>query len=213
MLPSPMLPPDSDETRDRLIDAAVNVFAEHGYEAATVRMICERAGVRNIGAVNYYFQGKDRLYMEAVQRAVGGCTSRMVVPVRGPEVTAEQQLREFIRGMLTAMLESPKASRILWMRELACPTEACAEAVRKSINPMARLLQDVLSEMTPEMPVEQRWMSGFSIVGQCLYYSQNQTVIEVLVGPEIAAHMTAERLAGHIADFSLTALRHRKEWQ
>ena len=38
--------------------------AEVGFNAASVRAICERAGVKNIGAINYYFGGKENLYAE-----------------------------------------------------------------------------------------------------------------------------------------------------
>jgi AcrR family transcriptional regulator len=57
-----------DDTQQRLLEAAGQVFAERGYEAATVREICQRADV-NIAAVNYYFRDKERLYIEAVKSA------------------------------------------------------------------------------------------------------------------------------------------------
>ena len=53
-----------------MLQAAVEVFSEVGYEAATVRQLCERAGAKNIAAVNYYFGGKEKLYAEAVGMAL-----------------------------------------------------------------------------------------------------------------------------------------------
>jgi AcrR family transcriptional regulator len=44
-------------TRERLLEAAGHVFAEHGYHATTVREIVKRSGA-NIAAVNYHFGGK-----------------------------------------------------------------------------------------------------------------------------------------------------------
>lgn len=49
------------ETRRRLLDAASDVFAEQGFEKATVREICERAKA-NVAAVNYHFRSKRELY-------------------------------------------------------------------------------------------------------------------------------------------------------
>ena len=57
-----------DETRQRLLDTAGEVFAEKGFQAATVRQICGMAGV-NIAAINYHFGDKERLYIEAVKHA------------------------------------------------------------------------------------------------------------------------------------------------
>ena len=59
---------DADDPRDRLLLAAGQAFAEHGYEAATVRDIFLEAGV-NVAAVNYYFGDKRRLYIESVKHA------------------------------------------------------------------------------------------------------------------------------------------------
>ena len=45
---------------NRLIEAGIDVFGEHSYEAATTRMIAKKAGV-NIAAIPYYFNGKEDL--------------------------------------------------------------------------------------------------------------------------------------------------------
>ena len=50
----PALP---DGTRNKLLDSAGRVFADFGYQGATVREICARAGV-NVALVNYHFGDK-----------------------------------------------------------------------------------------------------------------------------------------------------------
>jgi len=50
-----------DETRRRIIDAAIKLFGERGYEGASTRDIARLAGV-NAPALQYYFNGKEGLY-------------------------------------------------------------------------------------------------------------------------------------------------------
>ncbi len=63
----PALP---DGTRAKLLDSAGQVFADSGYQAATVREICARAGV-NIALINYHFGDKLELYTEVLRHRSG----------------------------------------------------------------------------------------------------------------------------------------------
>jgi len=58
-----------DSARERILDAAEVVFAQQGYDAATMRAITQAAGA-NIASVNYYFGSKDGLFIETVRRRV-----------------------------------------------------------------------------------------------------------------------------------------------
>ena len=54
------------ETQTRILDAAEELFLQHGFEGASMRMLTTRAGV-NLAAINYHFGSKDAL-IEAVLR-------------------------------------------------------------------------------------------------------------------------------------------------
>jgi AcrR family transcriptional regulator len=55
------------ETRNRILDAAEELFVEHGLDATSMRMITSKAGV-NLAAVNYHFGSKGSLIQEVFQR-------------------------------------------------------------------------------------------------------------------------------------------------
>ena len=50
-----------DETRLRIIEAAIELFGEYGFEGASTRDIAARAGV-NAPALQYYFENKEGVY-------------------------------------------------------------------------------------------------------------------------------------------------------
>jgi AcrR family transcriptional regulator len=58
----------SDETRSRILEAALSVFRERGFEKATMREIAAAAGVA-VGAAYYYFDSKDALVLAFYERA------------------------------------------------------------------------------------------------------------------------------------------------
>jgi AcrR family transcriptional regulator len=55
-----------EETKDRIIQAAIALFADKGYEQTSTRDIAARAGV-NAPALQYYFHGKDGLYLACAE--------------------------------------------------------------------------------------------------------------------------------------------------
>lgn len=62
--------------RDRVIGAAVELFAEHGVQGTSLRMIAERVGVGK-GAVYFQFQSKDEIVLAAL-RPVFGDIARVI---------------------------------------------------------------------------------------------------------------------------------------
>src|SRR5580704_15709763 len=86
-------------SRAKLLDAAGTVFAEFGYQGATVREICARAGV-NIALVNYYFGDKLELYSEVLRHSIGAAENGIVQMAIRSAAPPEQALRELIFAML-----------------------------------------------------------------------------------------------------------------
>ncbi len=58
------------DTRERILDHAERLFAEHGYDRASLRAITEAAEV-NLAAVHYHFGSKEHLLEAVFQRRIG----------------------------------------------------------------------------------------------------------------------------------------------
>jgi AcrR family transcriptional regulator len=198
----------NDDTRERLLQAAGELFAEKGFEGATVREICQRAGAGNIAAVNYYFRDKEHLYIEAVKSACLRQAENFPFPDWPAGTAAEVKLRDFIGVLLNRMLghDSCPWARGLFMRELAHPTAACTEFVQSVVRPNAELLTRILSELLPEVPERKRRLIAFSIVGQCFFHRFAEPIVAQLVGEEEFRSYDSALLAEHIAEFSFAAL-------
>jgi len=89
------MPSGSEQTRTRLLEAAREVFAAHGFQGATVREICRRAEA-NVAAVNYHFGSKDELLAEALN-----FNALKALQAAHPGATPEVRLRLFIRDFMS----------------------------------------------------------------------------------------------------------------
>lgn len=198
-----------DGTRQRLIEAAETIFAEKGFKDANVREICVRAGA-NIAAVNYHFGGKDHLYIETVRHAYQSLSAAVPMPEWPDPTPPETRLHDFIKTFLHRLLRNPNASgpMMLIMREVSEPTEACREFVEGHVRPMHQTLHRILNDLVPSSTsLAQRNLLSGSIIGQCLHYHHSRWIMPLLLGEREASSMDVDRLADHICQFSLAALK------
>lgn len=202
-----------ETTKRRLLEAGGQVFAERGFEHATVREICRRAEA-NLASVNYHFGGKDALYAEVL--AYGGQQAVDAFPPDlglGATPSAEEQLHAFIYSFLCRFLKTDQRTSwyaTLCARELIVPTKALDRVVRQIIQPLAERLQAIVRQLLkPRRSNGEIRQHALSIVGQCLLYHHSRAVLERLYGPQRYDEAHIQRLADHITRFSLAALRAR----
>ncbi len=58
----------TDDARTHLLDVAEELFAQHGFNATSTRMVATIAKI-NLGSLQYYFNSKEALYLEVVRRS------------------------------------------------------------------------------------------------------------------------------------------------
>jgi AcrR family transcriptional regulator len=196
----------SDNPRERLLEAAGEIFSQKGFKGATVREIIDRAGV-NIAAVNYYFRDKERLYIEAVKH--GACVEADEQLSWPADTSPADKLADFIRFHVVRLLapDKPAWHARLMMRELTQPSEACLDLVRDYMQPKSRILGGILEELLPlGTPRRQQFLTAFSIMGQILFYGTHKSIVLLLLGDEDQPYEDTAALADHITHFTLRAL-------
>jgi TetR/AcrR family transcriptional regulator, regulator of cefoperazone and chloramphenicol sensitivity len=204
---------DPQATREKLLKAAAEVFAETGYDGAAVREICARAGT-NIALVNYYFGDKLGLYTEVLQQSV---RSSHVDAIRGaleqqgtPEEILRAVIRARVRGIATGGLADQQLRIVI--HELARPTPAIARVVKNIARPVYERVLALIGEIIGLAPDHEKTrLCAHSVMGQIMLYALARPFLTRL-WPELK--MTPEqldRIADHIADFSLAYLCNAKE--
>ncbi|HZC35029.1 MAG TPA: CerR family C-terminal domain-containing protein [Chthoniobacterales bacterium] len=197
-----------ENTRDKILNAAGEVFAEYGFEGATIRAITERAEV-NVAAVNYHFRDKAELYNRVVLDACSARAAWLVAMTQTAD-SPEERLRTLISHFLEYMLgpDRPAWKRRLMAREMADPTTALDELVEKNIRPFRdEFLIPTLRELTGGR-ISRRQLSliGSSVMAQCLYFHQSRPIIERLNPDFKIGKSEIAEITDHITRFSLAAI-------
>ena len=211
--------PEQEITRSRLLEAAGEVFAEHGFQATTVRDICARAGA-NVAAVNYHFRDKMGLYDAVLKESLCVAGHADVRRIAEQSLSPEIALRLMITGMLTRMSLNllsnpgdPASGRGSWhvrimAHEMAQPTAGLDRVIEQVIGPNYALMRQVLGRLL-ELPPDHETtrLCAHSVIGQVVHYAHARPVISRL-WPDL--NMSPERIhqiAEHITSFSLAGLR------
>lgn len=204
--------PDLLATRQQILEAAGEVFAEAGFRNATVREICNRAKV-NIAAVNYHFGDKEKLYAEVLRYSQQKCMEKYPPFLDvGPAAPPEERLQAFILSFLLRIYDK---GPIAWhgklmSREMVDPTAALDSIIAEKIRPMAEQLRGIVAEILQRPPTaEAVRLCSFSIVSQCVFYHHCRPVLTRLYPDQPPLDtVSAAHLADHITRFSLAALKH-----
>ncbi|MGK5074774.1 CerR family C-terminal domain-containing protein [Janthinobacterium sp. ZB1P44] len=200
---------ESEPARARILQAAVELFADDGYKLASVRRICEAAHV-NVAMVNYYFHGKEELYLAAFDHA-RELARAAAAPEAGPAapVAPVEQLRLAIQAMVFDMLRPGPASLFsrLVARELIEPTAAIHMLAERDVRAHHALFTGLIRGVVGQaMPADVVQKCVFSVIGQAVFYARSRIVHE-LVAPEITYDEAGTAsIAQHVAAFSLAAL-------
>ncbi len=205
--------PSREDTKHRLINAAGEIFAEKGFHAASVREICDKADA-NIASVNYHFGSKEKLYEAVVLHTFSHAMEKYPRDFeREKESTAEERLFLFVERLLLQCLDQDRPAWHIKVhrREFAEPGPALQALVQKGIRKNFEELSSIMTDIVGTgVDREHLQLCLRSIVGQCLFYHFGKPVIFQLFGPLDYSSAGIRKLARHITDFSLAAIRNMK---
>src|SRR6478609_11540032 len=105
--------PSADATRERILAAALELFADRSFEGATTREIAQRAGVSQ-PSLNYHFRTKDELWQASVDglfaKLSASITDR-IDGLRGVDLVTTAKL--LIRDFIAFSAANPQLHRII----------------------------------------------------------------------------------------------------
>jgi AcrR family transcriptional regulator len=163
---------DAYETRERILEAAQELFAEKGYDATSVRDITSRAGC-NVAAVNYHFGGKEKLYVEAFRAMLGGLRDQRLAVIadlmeRDPAPSLEAFLETLADGFLEPLKDERKGRLFMLFvsREIFDPRLPKSIFAGEFIEPMMSQAMAALERVGPAMDPDDAALCLMSMVGQ-----------------------------------------------
>lgn len=182
---------DGAQSRERLLMAAMRLFAAQGFATTSTREIALAAGT-NVAAISYYFGDKAGLY-RATFREMSPCTPDAVATFTAPGLPLRQVLALFY-GMLLGQLKQGEEARVgmrLWFREMLEPTGLWRQEIDNGVRPAHNALVLVLGRHLGIDPGRDNVARlAYSIAGLAMHMMVSREVIDVL-SPQLMKDETA----------------------
>lgn len=162
----PGSPPSGPEkaTKERLLEAAVKLFAERGFRGASVRAVTEEAGT-SVSAANYHFGSKEELLRAAIRSRAAPLNQRRLQALEAVEGEAgegapsvEAVVEAFVNPALEMRSEAGTEGpvyRALAARLYVDPPPQVAEIRREIFEPVNERFREVLASALPGATSEQ----------------------------------------------------------
>src|SRR4051794_27967232 len=200
------------ETRTRILDAAEELFMQHGFEGTSMRLLTTRAAV-NLAAVNYHFGSKDALIEAVFRRRLDpmnaarlGALEKAESEAAGRPLAPEAIIRAFV-GESLRMVEDAKGGGRNFIRLLGRTYTEPAKAIRALIGqmyaPTMERYKAALERALPQMPREELvWRMHF-MFGTLSYTLAATDAVQLIAGckPEDRhdARLLEDRLTAFLA--------------
>jgi AcrR family transcriptional regulator len=196
------------ETRTRILDAAEELFMQHGFEATSMRLLTAKAGV-NLAAVNYHFGSKHALVEAVFRRRLDPLNQERLAELEKLEGQAHPASEDIIRAFISPTLklvEDAKSGGRNFIRLLGRTYTEPAKTVRQLIGQMYAPVMDryksALERALPQMPREELvWRMHF-MFGTLAYTLAATDTVQLIAGckPEdrYDARLLEERLTAFL---------------
>ena len=195
--------PEDEHPRNKLVLAALKLFAEKGFGGASTRDIADAAGA-NVSAIRYYFGDKAGLYRAAFTEPLNEVPEQGCADI-DLSLPLHDALHQFFADFL-APLKRGEAVRLvmkLHFREMIEPTGALEQAIEAEIKPqhaaIVRLLLRRFDTAQADLDVQRL---AFAIVGMAVQYYVGLDVVAAIAPAVLADAEAIDTLALRLAAYA-----------
>jgi AcrR family transcriptional regulator len=199
--------------QDRLLDAAEQLFAERGFDGASVRDIAATAGC-NIASVNYYFGSKDKLYTEVWRRQLVQMRDarlhaiEQVMSENNSKPSLEDLLKSFANAFIGPFVDESRSRWLmrLMAREMVDQHVHVNVFVEEVIKPTISAMAGALMKVCPGLDESKIPMLIVLLAGQLIHVVHVKAMFDQAEIAEMPAFDITEAV-DNVVKFSAAGIR------
>ncbi len=207
-----------DNSRQQLINAAIEQFGAAGYEGVSTRAIAEQAGV-NVALIKYHFGSKEDLYVGAIDYLISQVAPRLEVitqmagsakSIAGNDPQRQAELmRQLIANVLSVFLDNPMLQNAIpfALRELLYPGPHFTRLYDALPRRLHELMTDLVSwilDLDPHSDTAK--IRTHAVVGQIIIFHLGRTILYRRLGSEGYSEAVKDEIRHQVTESVLASL-------
>ena len=206
------------DARERLIQAAIDIFAANGFNATTTRMLADKAQV-NLSAIPYYFRNKEGLYLATVEYIADVLGTQLdpflnkiqdLAEASLDAETARDLLRNGLSTIVTVMCGDPGTmpySQII-LREQMAPSAAFDVIYPRVMERILNAFAILIAAITGETDERQCSLQAVLFIGQIMVWRAGRATVMRRVGMEGYTDQEIAEIQKTVFSRAMAALDH-----
>jgi AcrR family transcriptional regulator len=197
-------------TKDRILGAAEELFAQHGFGGTSLRQVTSRADV-NIAAVNYHFGSKENLVNEVFRRRMDEMSAQRLAQLKAAQAEAPGELEPILAAFIepALALAQDRHGGAAFIRVIARAYAEKNDRLRKFLSEqyghVLRAFGKALSDCLPQLSKEELYWRLDFVAGALTYAMADFGLIKRPSGVSEAAHR--QRAARELIRFAAAGLK------
>lgn len=175
------------DARQRVLEAAEVLFAQHGFESVSIRDITSHCGA-NVAAINYHFGGRDKLVTEVMLRYIDPINDERLARLDvlkqkwgTKAVPLEELIDAFVRPLVSRVKKSELSERLFYKlcgRVFSEHVDALPAEVEARFTPVLHRFYKAFANSLPELNKEEIVWRFHFMVGGMIYLMSHQDMLQ-----------------------------------
>lgn len=200
----------SGSTKERILGAAEILFAQRGFDGASLRQLTAAAGV-NLAAVNYHFGSKDKLVEEVFRRRLDTLNAKRMAALARVAGTENSRLEDVLDAFIRPALDlSHDGSGSLFMRVLARAFAEHDDTLRQFLSEnyghVMRQFTAEFARLLPQLSKQELYWRIDLVTGALTHAMSGFGMIQRK--SDVSEHAHHEQTVQHLIRFAVAGLSH-----
>jgi len=133
------------DKKEQIINAAIDLFAQKGFEGTSIRDLAAKADV-NVAMVNYYFGSKEKLFEALVEMKAGSSRGVLEGVLHDTKASSWEKMERVIDSYITRLFSNRKFHRVIHQELIMSTRETLQEIITEILYPNLLIVKQIMEE-------------------------------------------------------------------